>query len=57
MEQKNCGKIHCGNCEKVVGFFPLDNEPKEKLEVYCETCLPEIDNALKPGNVTYLKAV
>lgn len=55
MEKKDCGKIHCGNCEEIIGFFPLDNEPKETIEVYCEGCINKIEDDHIPGNVTYLR--
>ena len=37
-------KLHCGNkeCQKVLGFIPADNMPKESPEVYCEQCAEQL---------------
>ena len=38
------GTVHCGNkeCEKVIGHFPVDNQPKD-LELYCDSCKEQIE--------------
>ena len=58
MEKENCGTLHCGHCEKIMGYFPLDNEPKGNIELYCEDCIPEIENEFIPHhNVKHLRIV
>ena len=37
------GKVHCGGCDKVLGHFPVDNQPTdEQLELYCDECVKNI---------------
>jgi hypothetical protein len=38
------GKVHCGACEKVLGYFPSDNKPKgNQLELYCKDCSEKLE--------------
>lgn len=42
------GKICCADCEKVIAHFPVDNRPKESIELYCEDCKEGFEK--EPGN-------
>jgi hypothetical protein len=40
------GKIHCGGCQKDIGYFPSDNKPKDKgLELYCHSCMESLEES------------
>lgn len=41
------GQLHCGGCEKVVGNFPLDSVPTEKIEIYCDDCKENLEEQEK----------
>lgn len=39
------GKVHCGGCKKIIGYFPADNSPKDKqLELYCNGCMENLED-------------
>lgn len=37
------GIVHCAMCERPIAYFPVDVEIDEDIELYCKTCIEEIE--------------
>lgn len=48
MEIQGFGVVHCGGCDKPIGYFPPDVVvPENELELYCLPCAEEIAKGQK----------
>lgn len=44
MTKEKMGKVCCAECEKVIAYFPVEAQPTEELELYCEDCIEKEGN-------------